>query len=542
MTFEQPRRVPPPQFKPQTPRPVTASSLARTKSWFKNDLSGSNDFTRSRVSRSSSITTLVRPWTSQSKRPSISAPTNFRRVTEPMPPMPTRRRSFRPLELSIYLPERSISPLPDFRLGGDWEEKLEQLKRPQAAVIRRETLDNSELPGDYIVRRKPLSTMTSNPLRRDVLSEPFILAAENGPGPTLETAMEMGHRLSDLARVDENRTPTLLPNQIEEMAASSRPWSSRSSMRTPSPFGNRSRSNTDLGIPRKPSLRRSKTDTVDEAIRELNTIVEEKRVKAIQGARTNTDSIPTSPTTHVPAIAPKMQVRARTETLSSIGSAFSVAVPKPLPVAPIPNYATSPIPVPAGRSGLTVITSPHSSISSMGTAMARIPLANAQYGAPRVSAKSRLSTWLKRSLPGSPVSPTAPQQPFYQLTPTTTPAGFESRPKRSTSVSTFSSVSSLGSSTSASFSDSTYVTPTTTIASPTTPGDDMSMPPSRPSISKTPKTLRRVAPMKRGLSIDTTLSNRSGGTTVPPAYQEEDPHPLSPLESPLTPNRVGLAY
>jgi hypothetical protein len=403
-------------------------------------------------------------------------------------------------------------------------------------------LDNSELPGDFLVRRKPLSTMISNPGRRDVLSEPFFLAPENGPGPTFETAMERDHGMSDLTRIDENRTPTLLPNQIEDMATSARPWSSRSSMRSPSPFSTRSRSNTELSIPRKPSLRRSKTDTIDDAIRELNTIVEENRFKAIQGARTNTDSIPTSPTTHVPAIAPRMQVRARTETLSSIGSAFSVAVPKPLPVAPVPNYATSPIPVPAGRGGLTVITSPHSSISSMGTALAGAPSTNARHGISRASAKSRLSTWLRRSLPGSPVSPTAPQQPFYQLTPTTTPAGFESRPKRSESVSTFSSVSSMDTSTSASFSDATYVTRATTVTSPTTPGDDMSMPPPRPSISKTPKTLRRVAPIKRGLSIDTTLSTSSGAINVPPAYQVEDPHPLSPLDSPITPNRVGLAY
>jgi hypothetical protein len=510
------------------------------------------------ASRSSSITTLIRPWTSQSRgRPVIGAPTNFRRVTEPMEPLPSRRRSFRPLELSIYLPNGRISPLPDFN-SEEWEKKLPELQRPQAAVVRRETLDNSDLVGDHFIQRKPLSVITTSQYRRAVTSEPVILA-ENGPGPTLlSESSEHDHVVSDLAPIDENRTPTLVPTQFgEETAILSRPWSSRSSgisspmrIRTPSPFtSSRARSYTDISLSRKPSLRRSKTDTVDDAIRELNTIVEERRVKAMVGARSEAidSEPPRSPTTHVPAIAPRMAVRARSQTLSDIGSAFSVAAPnKPLPSAPVaPRLTVGPRASVTAATGLTIITSPHSSISSMGTAMARLPSHTTQNAGPRVSAKSRLSTWFKRSLPGSPVTPTAPipsqhqQQPFYQLTPPATTPAFHTRPRQD-SVSTYSSESSLGNS---SYSDATYVTPTTTVASPMTPADDeMKMPPPRPSISKTPKTLRRVAPLKRGLSIDTTLSNGSALTNGPPAYQEEDPHPLSPLESPITPGRVGLAY
>jgi hypothetical protein len=162
----------------------------------------------------------------------------------------------------------------------------------------------------------------------------------------------------------------------------------------------------------------------------------------------------------------------------------------------------------------------------------------------KMSTKLRLSTWLKRSLPGSPASPNAPQ-PFYQLTPPITSQGYPSRSSnRSYSVSTLSSVSSLSTPTSSAFPDSAYVTPTTTVAgsvvSPTTPADDMPLPQPRPSISKTPKNLRRVQPLKRGLSIDTTLSNGSALTSGPPAYQEDDPHPPS-VDSPITPNRVGMA-
>ncbi|CAN9173503.1 unnamed protein product [Alternaria alternata] len=73
------------------------------------------------------------------------------------------------------------------------------------------------------------------------------------------------------------------------------------------------------------SLRRTKTD-VDDAIRELNTIIEERRASAY---RTNAQSPalvnrpPPSPSHHVPYIAPSMRMHVRSETLSDIGSAFS---------------------------------------------------------------------------------------------------------------------------------------------------------------------------------------------------------------------------
>lgn len=474
---------------------------------------------------------------------------DFRKVTEPLP---TRRRSFRPLELSIYLPSGRLSPLPDF-CDSEWEDKLAQLQRPSPAVLRRETLDNSELPGDFTVPRKPLSVSSTHNLRREVTSEPFFLL-DNGPGPILQHDSAEYERVpSDLATIDEDRSPTLVPSQLEEeIRASSRPWSSRSSilssplrMRSPSPFTQgRSRPRANSENPnRTGSFRRSKNDTVDEAIRELNTIVEERRVKALLGARNDNDSVPPSPTTHVPAIAPSMKVRARSETLSDIGSAFSMSVAsKPMPPVPSPSVASTAVrspPLPAPR--LTIPSSIPSSITSSSTALPQMPLGSHPV---KMSTKLRLSTWLKRSLPGSPASPNAPQ-PFYQLTPPITSQGYPSRSSnRSYSVSTLSSVSSLSTPTSSAFPDSAYVTPTTTVAgsvvSPTTPADDMPLPQPRPSISKTPKNLRRVQPLKRGLSIDTTLSNGSALTSGPPAYQEDDPHPPS-VDSPITPNRVGMA-
>jgi hypothetical protein len=373
--------------------------------------------------------------------------------------------------------------------------------------------------------------------------------------------MDSMRETPDLATIDEDRTPTLNHSQFEEeIPGLSRPWSSRSSiltpplrMRSPSPFSiGRSRSKTNVeNASRNGSLRRSKNDTIDDAIRELNTIVEQKRVKEIMGARDSMDSVPLSPTSHVPAIAPSMRLRARSSTLTDIGSAFSVSyTSKPMPAVPSPNVAStgrhmSQSPLPALR--LATSNSPAPSSNSSSTVVAN---------SSKTSTKSRLSTWLRRSLPGSPATPNAPE-PFYQITPPSTAPGFpqhiqQGHVRNSSSLSSALSDSQRDSLSTRASSPYPYQssTPATTIAgsvlgAPTTP--DESFPPPRPSISKTPKTLRRTGLMKRGLSIDTTLSNGSVLTAAgPPAYEEVDSNPntgnkevFGPL---ITPSRVGMAF
>lgn len=79
-----------------------------------------------------------------SRRPQISAPTDFRHLyseTFQFPPSQPRQRpaSFRPLELSIYVPNNQLSPLlPDFNID-------EHIPPPPAAYTRRDTSwdDNS---------------------------------------------------------------------------------------------------------------------------------------------------------------------------------------------------------------------------------------------------------------------------------------------------------------------------------------------------------------------------------------------------------------
>jgi hypothetical protein len=109
----------------------------------------------------------------------IGAPTDFRRVTEPLPVR--RRRSFRPLELSIYLPSGRLSPLPDFSTS-DWEARIPELPAPARALLRHSSPggpggDNDENQ-NFRIARKPVMSMPAPPTRP--FSEPFDLAIEHG--------------------------------------------------------------------------------------------------------------------------------------------------------------------------------------------------------------------------------------------------------------------------------------------------------------------------------------------------------------------------
>nr|POF12648.1 hypothetical protein CFP56_09800 [Quercus suber] len=137
-----------------------------------------------------------------------------------------------------------------------------------------------------------------------------------------------------------------------------------------------------------PSLRRSQMGNgeidLDQEILELNTIVEEKRV---EGARS------TTPNEHRPAIAPTMQVRARSETLSDIGSAFS-------------RPHTS-------RDAIPSSTFPAQPISKTLRRTSSQPLSRS------ISrSSSRVSGWLSGILHSSFAStPPPPPEPFYKCIP-----------------------------------------------------------------------------------------------------------------------------
>jgi hypothetical protein len=374
-------------------------------------VSTSRDFA-TRASSRASFSTLTRPRRSHSfhqVRPSISRPTNFQHLDNGFgldgiqsmvddAPMPIRRnRSLRRLELSIYLPNGCgrLSPLPDFEDNELWSATNVNLERPAHALVRvrdsrTSSLSSNPSASEYLIQRKPIdsSSASSTHSRRSSVQSQKSTGTERRLSGTTMATMQTP-TLSVWAEEPASSSVSIMERpSIQRSRTSGTLSPSRVLSRLPSP--SRSRANT--APTRASSLRRAKTD-VDEAIRELNTIVEERRASAYRSQTQSPDFIdrpPPSPSHHVPYIAPSMRMHVRSETLSDIGSAFSApiridkTIPARLTLAPPSRDSTmalcsNPITPPA----------PHTPTRSM----------------------SRLTTWLKRSISASttPTSPSAPK-------------------------------------------------------------------------------------------------------------------------------------
>lgn len=142
----QPRLVPPPLPEPQD-RPHTRSA---SREWVTR--------TRSFASRASSrgsfsVKRHVNAYNGP-RRPHIGAPTNFVHIQNALP---RRAERFRPLELSIYMPENQLSPiLPHF---GDVDvERASMMSFPPAALTH--TRSDSAL-SNFSIPRKPLTSHKS---------------------------------------------------------------------------------------------------------------------------------------------------------------------------------------------------------------------------------------------------------------------------------------------------------------------------------------------------------------------------------------------
>ncbi|KAF2101706.1 hypothetical protein NA57DRAFT_73144 [Rhizodiscina lignyota] len=521
-----------------------------------------------------------RPWSSHSKgRPKIGAPTDFRHLND----MPRRRHSFSPLQLSIYLPGGNLSPLPDFEVE-EWD-MTTALKKPEPALvndsIRPQTLthgySDSVISGSFTIPRKPLSVSHGDvgshhrfgsyaSASTSILYEGFI------PGSDLP--------LQDLPPDAASNIIQSLPAVRHSDSRHSRPRTSTSStpsrLRSTSPAKSRSRSNTGSSSTRKPSFRRTKTD-VDEAIQELNTIIEEKRLDAVRAAASRNQSprvserlnspammkdeqsgeiSPGLPSPHVPAIVPKMKVHARSETLSDIGSAFSTPLlgNKPLPTPPSLPMSVSEESLKPGRPKLSLF--PVTTSRSV-TALSPVSPPTA------VSARTKISTWLRKSLTASLISPTESTgpdyitesynshhknerenatSPFYKCHQPALQGGYDDAPSTSTLSSYAPSPLQQSPSDHSSFSvtDTFTATAPTSAASPSPLGHDR-----RPSATKLPfaahvkergsSKAAHVA-RARGLSVGTV-----SGVPPPPAYEEVDPHPNTPASTSES-RVVGLAF
>lgn len=127
------------------------------------------------------------------RRPHISAPTNFRHVEMAMP---RRTERFRPLELSIYMPENQLSPiqLPHFEPAEDI------LSYPPAALVH--TRSESAL-SNFTIRRKPLSLTASSMERK---STDWVQPLR--PRPSLSSEELMANvQMPAMARLRANTEP-----------------------------------------------------------------------------------------------------------------------------------------------------------------------------------------------------------------------------------------------------------------------------------------------------------------------------------------------
>ena len=140
----QPSLVPPPIPEPQHDRFSSHEWMARTKSF------ASRASTRGSFSVRRKLNAYNGP-----RRPQISAPTNFRHVENALPRGTLR---FRPLELSIYMPDKRLSPLslPQFGIEDD-EEPI--LSCPQPAALTHSRSESAL--SNFSIPRKPLGSHPS---------------------------------------------------------------------------------------------------------------------------------------------------------------------------------------------------------------------------------------------------------------------------------------------------------------------------------------------------------------------------------------------
>jgi hypothetical protein len=363
-----------------------------------------------------------RPWTSNASQRSkivIGAPSNFRKLDDfslnaengfQPQPRQLQRGGFRPLELSIYLPDGRLSPLPDFT--ADIWDRPSGLSMPLPVILKDTSVIVDEDPSfsQFHILRDPMPQ--SETMYIENMSE---FGFDSGPTPSYQQDVFGADYPGLQSEVQElPYAPSSFNFNVPRRSASAaaRPYTAQTPESARSPDISHNRSFSDLIRPlRSSSTPRSRAgDTVDDAIRELNTIVEERRLSAIQKTVQQNDNelIPSgnvSPTRHRPAIAPHMLVRARSQTLNDIGSAFST-----------PYVGTSPRPGTMAGNASFMSASP---VTSPAPALTKTP---SMSGVRRQG--SKLRAWFSRSSSistnrtrsGSESdSPAMPEHKFYNI-------------------------------------------------------------------------------------------------------------------------------
>lgn len=233
--------------------------------------------------RKSSTTLLGSP-----KRISIGHPTNFRRLDY----SEKQRRSLKPLQLE-----------PVVLRGGELETIHSNSDVRLADTTSKSTDNLTDQIDRYSYREARVTPLERcHQMSAAARSETSLPATKEERTPLQETPRPTRPPLSTRSSSSSIRS---LRRQALDGSAST-PTSSRASFERTRLI--RKRSDQRL-------LSNGGSKDLDKEILELNTIVEERRAEAAR---------PHSPNEmHVPAVAPAMSVRARSETLTDIGSAFS---------------------------------------------------------------------------------------------------------------------------------------------------------------------------------------------------------------------------
>ncbi|KAF2760495.1 hypothetical protein EJ05DRAFT_484220 [Pseudovirgaria hyperparasitica] len=308
------------------------------------------------------VSTIVSRWPTTSGHRSISRASRLsgsmsidcRPANKESPPRrsTTRPPSLRPLELSIYEPKNRLSPLPDFT-ESDWTKVLPSLEFPEQAVVHSRpssvssTTTTSRFGGRWDSVRSENTTTTSVTRRsssRLSLNPLIDLSLLHGPDfEDRPTALQTLPSIPDspIPTTDKHSSTTTTSSSTIPLPSS--PPQSHHNTHSSTP----ARSNPQRTT--RPSFLSTRNE-IDAAIRELKSIIQERRAHASTSTSistlsssspsfsttTTTSRPPPSPSHHIPALAPSHRIRARSETLSEIGSAFSVpwVCAKPLPLAP----------------------------------------------------------------------------------------------------------------------------------------------------------------------------------------------------------------
>ncbi|PGH16852.1 hypothetical protein AJ79_01496 [Helicocarpus griseus UAMH5409] len=174
-----------------------------------------------------------------SRKPTISAPSDFRRVNPP----PSRLEPFRPLELSIYLPGNRLSDLPEFdNFDIDSPNRLEpsQLPKPPPKVFTPIDPSFSRDPTSppFKISRKPIGSVLNRPQsvsgrievydRRRTLPESVLKQAppttdnintSNVSNSNIQHSRSMSAPLSPLQRstIDKKEPPQIADSFLKEI-------------------------------------------------------------------------------------------------------------------------------------------------------------------------------------------------------------------------------------------------------------------------------------------------------------------------------------